>query len=94
MTPRRLVVLFKLTLLASCQGSAPPPAESETEPSSRHTRDTRFAEKVEDDGTVLIADHANRATTRLIPSGLAIPAILPPEIHQPLRVIPGERTVL
>ena len=94
MTPRRLIVFFKLTLVASCQGSAPPPAESETEPSSRHTRDTRFVEQAEDDGTVLITNHASRATTRLIPSGLATPAILPPEIHQPLRVVPGQRTVL
>lgn len=94
MTPRRLIVLFKLTLLASCQGSSQPPAESETEPSHRDTWQTRFAGKAGDGGTALMANHASRATTRLIPPELAIPATLPPEIHQPLRVIPGQRTVL
>lgn len=94
MTPRRLFVLFKLTFLASCQGSTPAPAESETEPSHRDTWETRFAEKAEDGGTALMANQASRTTTRLIPPELAIPTTLPPEIHQAFRVIPGQRTVL
>jgi len=49
MTPRRLMVFFKLTLLASCHGSTPTPAESETEPSSQDIWETRFAEKGEGD---------------------------------------------
>ncbi|MDE0122507.1 MAG: hypothetical protein OXQ93_07925 [Gemmatimonadota bacterium] len=63
MTPIRAIVLFKLTLLASCQGSAPPPAESETEPSSRHTWETRFAERAEDDshGTTAFAGGPRKA---------------------------------
>lgn len=63
MTPRRLIVLFKLTLLASCHGGTPAPVESETEPSSRDTWETRFAEKAEDDshGTTAFTDGPRKA---------------------------------
>ena len=54
MTPRRLIVLFALTLMASCRGGTPPPVESETDPPSRHLWDTRFAERSEDERAAVL----------------------------------------